>query len=50
EWGWTRDEFLRHICLKAGLPEDAWREPDAQLLIFSAQVFNEEEYPDLRRK
>lgn len=50
EWGWTRDEFLRHICLKAGLPEDAWRDPDAQLFVFSAQVFNETEYPELRKK
>ncbi|MDQ2676105.1 MAG: AmmeMemoRadiSam system protein A, partial [Actinomycetota bacterium] len=24
EWGWTRDEFLRHTCRKAGLPLDAW--------------------------
>lgn len=50
EWRWDREEFLRHICLKAGLPEDAWRDPDAQLLVFSAQVFSEEEYPELRKR
>ncbi|MFA5028896.1 MAG: AmmeMemoRadiSam system protein A [Candidatus Methylomirabilota bacterium] len=25
EYGWDRDAFLSHTCLKAGLPEDAWR-------------------------
>jgi AmmeMemoRadiSam system protein A len=41
EWGWDRDEFLVHICRKAGLPSDAWKSPDAQLMVFSAQVFSE---------
>ncbi|MEJ2558886.1 MAG: AmmeMemoRadiSam system protein A [Anaerolineae bacterium] len=38
--GWSRDEFLRAICLKAGLPTGAWR--DADLYVFSAEVFEEE--------
>ncbi len=37
--GWDRDEFLRAICLKAGLPTDSWR--DADLYVFSAEVFEE---------
>ena len=37
--GWGRDEFLRAICMKAGLPTDAWR--DADLYVFSAEVFEE---------
>jgi AmmeMemoRadiSam system protein A len=37
--GWSRDEFLRAICFKAGLPPDAWR--DADLYVFSAEVFEE---------
>lgn len=40
EWGWTRDEFLRHTCRKAGLPEDAWRN-GAQVFRFEADVFAE---------
>ncbi|GAG51254.1 unnamed protein product, partial [marine sediment metagenome] len=28
------------ICLKAGLPEDAWQE-GAQLYVFTAEVFGE---------
>jgi AmmeMemoRadiSam system protein B/AmmeMemoRadiSam system protein A len=41
EQGWARDEFLRQICLKAGLPPQAWREKDARLSVFSAQIFSE---------
>jgi AmmeMemoRadiSam system protein A len=40
EWGWDRETFLNHGCLKAGLKEDAWRK-GAQIEIFSAQVFSE---------
>ena len=42
EWGWDRDTFLVHICRKAGLPDDAWKE-GATLKVFSAQVFGEKE-------
>ena len=41
EWGWGRDEFLRHTCMKAGLPTDAWKDPETAIEIFSAQVFGE---------
>ncbi|MCD6386361.1 AmmeMemoRadiSam system protein B [Candidatus Sumerlaeota bacterium] len=50
EWGWDRDEFLVHICQKAGLPPDAWKDPDSKLFVFSAQVFNENDFPELRKK
>ena len=40
EHGWTREVFLGHTCLKAGLPEDAWRR-GARILVFEAQVFSE---------
>jgi AmmeMemoRadiSam system protein A len=43
EQGWEREEFLAHTCRKAGLPDDAWREPDTAIEIFSAIVFGEEE-------
>jgi hypothetical protein len=36
---WDRETFLRHTCTKAGLPEDAWRESDAEIYIFSADIF-----------
>lgn len=41
EWGWDRDEFLREVCLKAGLPPNAWQQKGAMLYRFSAQVFGE---------
>ena len=40
EYRWDRDTFLRHTCLKAGLPENAWQK-DCQIYIFSALVFGE---------
>jgi AmmeMemoRadiSam system protein B/AmmeMemoRadiSam system protein A len=40
---WTRDEFLAHLCRKAGLPPETWKEPGTQLFSFSAQVFGEKE-------
>ncbi len=41
EWGWNRDEFLRQVCHKAGLPPDAYKAADAELFTFAAEVFHE---------
>ena len=41
EYGWDRDTFLSHTCLKAGLPENSWREPGTEIEIFGAEVFGE---------
>jgi AmmeMemoRadiSam system protein A len=43
EYGWDRDTFLTHTCHKAGLPGEAWKNPDTEIEIFSAIVFSEEE-------
>jgi AmmeMemoRadiSam system protein A len=44
ETGWSRDEFLSNLCThKAGLPADAWKDPQTILEIFTAQVFNEKD-------
>jgi AmmeMemoRadiSam system protein A len=40
EHGWTREQFLEHTCLKAGLPRDAWQR-GAGLFRFEALVFGE---------
>ena len=40
--GWDREAFLQYTCLKAGLPRDAWKEPGAILLAFTAVVFGED--------
>lgn len=39
EWKWDRETFLAHTCLKAGLPETAWKEAGCSLLWFEAEVF-----------
>ncbi|MDD5132360.1 MAG: AmmeMemoRadiSam system protein B [bacterium] len=42
ETGWSKEEFLNELCSqKAGLPEDAWKNKDTELYIFSAEVFSE---------
>lgn len=41
EYGWDRETFLQHTCLKAGLPRDAWRSGDCRIEKFSAVVFGE---------
>ena len=40
ECGWSRDQFLQHTCIKAGLPEDAWQ-GECEIYRFSAQVFGD---------
>jgi AmmeMemoRadiSam system protein A len=39
ENGWDRAAFLRHTCLKAGLPAEAWRDSATTLYVFEAEVF-----------
>lgn len=41
DYGWEGEEFLTAACRKAGLPAEAWRAPDCQLLVFQADVFGE---------
>lgn len=41
EHSWDRLTFLKQTCIKAGLPTDAWQAEDADIYIFSAQVFGE---------
>jgi len=43
ENNWSREEFLEYTCMKAGLDKEAYKNPDAHLYIFSAEVFGEKE-------
>lgn len=43
EQNWNREETLSHLCVKAGLPKDAWKDSDMKFSVFTADVFNEEE-------
>ena len=41
EYDRDREEFLRAVCHKAGLPDDAWQARDAQLFGFAAEMWGE---------
>ena len=40
ETGWSKEEFLSYCCAhKAGLAADAWRDPEVEVYLFTADVF-----------
>ena len=42
--GWNAEKFLTECCRgKAGLPPDAWRDPETTVRLFTAEVFSEHE-------
>lgn len=36
------ESFLSHLCMKAGLPADEWREGDLMVLVYQVQYFEED--------
>lgn len=43
QFHWDREAFLRAVCEKAGLPEDAWKWRGVRLEGFEAEVWEEED-------
>jgi AmmeMemoRadiSam system protein B/AmmeMemoRadiSam system protein A len=41
EWNWDKTTYLEQLGLKAGLAREAYKDPQTELLRFSAQVFGE---------
>lgn len=41
EQHWDRNTFLQQACLKTGLDENAWRDEETDVFLFSATVFGE---------
>jgi AmmeMemoRadiSam system protein A len=40
ETGWSKEEFLSYCCShKAGLAPDAWKDPETEVYLFSADLF-----------
>jgi AmmeMemoRadiSam system protein A len=40
ETGWNKEEFLSYCCAhKAGLAADAWKDPETEVYLFTAEVF-----------
>lgn len=43
ETGWSKEEFLSYCCAhKAGLAADAWKDPETEVNLFTAEVFGAE--------
>jgi AmmeMemoRadiSam system protein A len=42
EQGWDAEEMLDAVCRKAGLPGDAWRDPETKLYVFESTCFGDE--------
>jgi hypothetical protein len=40
EQGWDRETTFKYLCMKAGLPPDAWKS-DTRFYVFEAQMFHE---------
>ena len=41
EWGWDSEEFLEHLCDKAGLPQGTWKHKDTVISSFTGEIFKE---------
>ncbi|MDI6852226.1 MAG: AmmeMemoRadiSam system protein A [Deltaproteobacteria bacterium] len=41
ECKWDRITFLEQTCCKAGLPPDAWKDPDTRIYVFTAEIFSQ---------
>ncbi len=37
----TKEDFLSNLCLKAGLPEDAWKDPKVEIYSYQSEIFSE---------
>jgi len=42
EYGWNVEEFLQHICEKAGLARDTWKNESVKIEKFEGIIFKEE--------
>jgi AmmeMemoRadiSam system protein A len=38
---WDRTTFLEQTCSKAGLPPQAWKDPDTRIYTFTADIFSD---------
>jgi hypothetical protein len=41
EYSWTEEEFLGHVCEKANLPWDCWKDKKTQIQKFEGMMFKE---------
>ncbi|MBI4644629.1 MAG: AmmeMemoRadiSam system protein A [Deltaproteobacteria bacterium] len=50
EYRWDRTTFLEQTCCKAGLPHQAWKDPDTRIYTFTADIFSDHPAPPGPRK
>ena len=48
EHRWPVERFLEETCRKAGLDANAWKDPETQVEVFTAETFSEEDFPAAR--
>jgi len=39
----TKEEFLNSLCIKAGLPENAWKNPNVEIFSYEVENFSEKQ-------
>lgn len=44
EQGWDKETTLKHLCMKAWLSPEAWKDPDCRFFVYTAQVFCERDF------
>jgi len=44
KYRWSRQEFLEQACMKAGLASNAWKHPETQIAVFTAEVFAQKDF------
>ncbi len=44
EYGWDLETFLDNTARKAGLPRSGWKDPEAIIYIFTAEIIQEDEF------
>jgi AmmeMemoRadiSam system protein A len=43
EYNWTREEFLNHTAMKAGLPPEIWQTGQVKIFTFTTETFSDSE-------
>jgi len=44
DYGWDKYQFLDQTCIKAGMRPGCWKDKNCKILIFSAEVFGENDF------
>lgn len=46
ERNWNAVEFLEYTCMKANLPQDAWKEQGTEIYVYEADVFSDTDFSE----